>query len=509
MNKNILSGMIFGAALLLLAACTQDELTEQGDTLPEGVYPLEISSVTLDAEVSSQPWRADGPQTRVSENTGENSSKWDGGDIFYAKPNGASEAGKFQIQEGGIAVLTPTYWTQTTDDVTAWHASPETESGTIDLSDQTGGLAYLLQAIVYKAPYDNPVSLKFSHQLSKIRVKLEGDKANDVSKVSIESYTTCVHTNGTMNSSENNDEIRMYRVDNTNIYEANVVPGKKIEKFKVNNGDWVKLSNPVTPVAGSYHEITITVNLQTTDIDLSSGNATISEDGNYRITGNNSGKGLEINIPGSDWGTVLRSTIVLDNTTLESINMAETGYAGAAYVTFIIKGDVTVSKGIIAKCGGEIRIEGTAGSKLTITSPDGHNPAIGNLNTKSAGVALFIEDATIEATGSGSAAVIGTSSGWPGSGSVGDITIKNSTLTLTAVSGDCGNPAVIGTGATDSGSLSCGNINIYLKEGQSKTDFLQNLKGSYNQQVGVGNASGGSVSCGSINWYNFDESPAN
>ena len=68
MNKKMMHKRIFGAALLLFAACTQDELTEQGDTLPEGVYPLEISSVTLEAEVSTQPWGADGPQTRVSEN---------------------------------------------------------------------------------------------------------------------------------------------------------------------------------------------------------------------------------------------------------------------------------------------------------------------------------------------------------------------------------------------------------------------------------------------------------
>ena len=35
MNKTTVSKMIFGAVLLLFTACTQDELAEQGNTLPE------------------------------------------------------------------------------------------------------------------------------------------------------------------------------------------------------------------------------------------------------------------------------------------------------------------------------------------------------------------------------------------------------------------------------------------------------------------------------------------
>lgn len=69
--------------------------------------------------------------------------------------------------------------------------------------------------------------------------------------------------------------------------------------------------------------------------------------------------------------------------------------------------------------------------------------------------------------------------------------MKNSSLTLTAVARGGIKPAVIGTGGTDGSSLSCGNIIIYLKDGQSKEQFLQNLTGDYNQQVRVGSASGG------------------
>lgn len=38
---------------LLLAACTQYEMPGDGNTLPEGVYPLEIASVAMD--VQGQP----------------------------------------------------------------------------------------------------------------------------------------------------------------------------------------------------------------------------------------------------------------------------------------------------------------------------------------------------------------------------------------------------------------------------------------------------------------------
>ena len=39
MNKRTLISIIPVAALLLLSACSQDELAEQGTALPEGEYP--------------------------------------------------------------------------------------------------------------------------------------------------------------------------------------------------------------------------------------------------------------------------------------------------------------------------------------------------------------------------------------------------------------------------------------------------------------------------------------
>lgn len=289
MNKKNLSGMIFGAALLLFAACTQDDpLGDNGTTLPEGVYPLEISSVTLDAEVSSQPWGADAPQTRVSENPDRNSSKWDRGEVITVQLGDNQTTTYKVVDAGGTLELTgdQLYWTKRADKVTAWYP----ENGEIRLDNQQGGnLAYVLRATAEEAPYDKSVSLKFTHQLAKIRVKLAGEKAGSVTDVKIESCTSCTNTNGTVSFDNTSvGEITMYRVNNNNTYEANVVPEKAIERFKVNGGDWVDLSTPVTPVAGNYHEITI--NAESKDFTVT-GNYTIEGThkpiiitGNYTVT---------------------------------------------------------------------------------------------------------------------------------------------------------------------------------------------------------------------------------
>ncbi len=264
MDYKILNKWIFGVALLLLAACTQDELAEQGDTLPEGMYPLEISSATLSAEVGSQPWGAGAPQTRVSENPDRNSSKWDGGEVITVQLGDNETTTTYEVQTDGSPELTGDrlYWAKHNDKVTAWYP----ENGTIDLSDQSGGLAYVLKATADNASCEKPVVLDFSHQLAKIRVVLTGEKAGDVNDVKIESYTSCTNTNGTVSTNGVLiGEIDMYKVDEE-THEANVVPGKAIEKFKVNGGDWVNLSTPVTPVAGNYHEIQINVESKTVTI---------------------------------------------------------------------------------------------------------------------------------------------------------------------------------------------------------------------------------------------------
>ena len=63
-------------AVALLAACSQDELAEQGNTLPDGEYPLQIGSVSITAESSAEPCSEERPQTRVAENDNGTGSVW-------------------------------------------------------------------------------------------------------------------------------------------------------------------------------------------------------------------------------------------------------------------------------------------------------------------------------------------------------------------------------------------------------------------------------------------------
>lgn len=75
MKQTLFTGLM---AILLLAACTQDEPGGQGNELPYGEYPLQIGGVTIDVESSAESWSAEGPQTRVTEhNTDGKSSVWE------------------------------------------------------------------------------------------------------------------------------------------------------------------------------------------------------------------------------------------------------------------------------------------------------------------------------------------------------------------------------------------------------------------------------------------------
>lgn len=345
MDNKILNKCIFGAMLLSLAACMQDELADGGNTLPEGKYPLEIASVTMDVTHSQQPWGADAPQTRVSENSDGMSSHWEGGETIHVKLGNQETTYEITDVNGSLNLTgEQLYWAKRNDKVTAWYP----ENGTIDLSDQSGGLAYVLKATADNASCEKPVVLDFSHQLAKIRVKLTGEKAKDVNGVKIESYTSCTNTNGTVKGDEASvGEINMYRVD-ANTYEANVVPGKAIEKFKVNDGDWVNLSTPVTPVAGNYHEIQINVESKT---------VTITSD--YTVTGEH--KPLVIN--GNGTVTFKDARVTSDDLPVITIN---DGYSPTLVFegTNVLKGNITSGE------EDEYSIQLKNGAKLAVISED-------------------------------------------------------------------------------------------------------------------------------------------
>ena len=159
-KQNLFVGLV---AALLLSSCSQEELGEQGMALPEGEYPLQIGSVTLTAEVSEQPW------TRVVESTDGMSSVWEG-DEQIGVQIGSGQPGIYTVQDdGSVVAINPVYWTSTAPTyVTAWYPTNET----VDLSNQSNGLAYVLEATQDPVTYEQSVTLNFTHKLAKVRVVL-------------------------------------------------------------------------------------------------------------------------------------------------------------------------------------------------------------------------------------------------------------------------------------------------------------------------------------------------
>lgn len=240
-------------AAILLAACSQEELAEQGNTLPEGEYPLQIGSVSITAEASEEPW------TRVTEKPDGSGSVWQPDDAITVSLNG--ETAIYTYDGSAWTSDTPLYWKNTqTAEVTAWY--PATD-GALYLGGQDKGLVYVLRATADNASYDTPVSLQFKHQLAKVRVVAKGTA--EVRDISIQGVPViCFIEEGKITGLDNSfiGDIPMLRVEREGIdtyWEASVGPGAEIKYFDL-GGMNCALNTPVTTQAGALHTITWTVN---------------------------------------------------------------------------------------------------------------------------------------------------------------------------------------------------------------------------------------------------------
>ena len=280
MKKRHSIQILLAAAALLLAtaACTKDELAD-GDRLPEGQYPLEIARITLGVEGGeAQPWGA--PQTRVSENGDGTGSTFDAGDPFAVQIDGEGEVGTYTVQDDGSAEAeTPLYWSDRDEGhtVTAWY--PAT-GGTLDLSDQSQSLAYLLGGSG-TGDYQTPVTLTFAHRLAKVRVTPTGDALGEVQSLQLYTYTQCTYEKGTVVQGSQEGWIEMKKCEYTEngnaitCWEANVVPGYTITKLMANNDNKERdLSAAITPEAGKFYNITLDKDKGYTD----------DGQGNYTVT---------------------------------------------------------------------------------------------------------------------------------------------------------------------------------------------------------------------------------
>ena len=268
MNKDRWKKLMYGlAAALLLSACSQDELAENNTTLPEGEYPLQIGSVSLTAEVSEQPW------TRVSENlTDGMSSVWTHDDKIGVRIGDDEETGIYVVKldaDGTVMEVVPekpVYWKDKQPaTITAWYPVKEE----LDFTHQDQGLTYLLKGTsTSNADYNTSVNLTFSHQLAKVRVKLEGTKADEVTAVTVRSYPTSTHNHGTLDRQDRSltpqyVPMRRATYGGVEYWEANLRPGtlQANNSFEVakEGGTPVRvtLDADVPITAGQVHTINI------------------------------------------------------------------------------------------------------------------------------------------------------------------------------------------------------------------------------------------------------------
>ena len=286
MKKYRLFPAICLVAALLLSACSQDELAENSTALPEGEYPLQIGSVTLTAEVSEQPW------TRVAESTDGMSSEFKAGDAIGVSLNG--ETATYTYDGTAWTSEAPLYWKDKNyATVTAWYPVEEE----IDFTQQdVKGLTYLLKANGVEAGFDKPANLTFTHQLAKVRVVLEGDKANEVQTVTVRSHLTSPNNQGDLGllTSTENKYVPMMEAtyNGQRCWEANLRPGwlEPANTFEVAKaeGDPVRvtLDDRVTINAGQVHTITIGVEQAPIDLGTCEG-TTLTVSGEAVITGKN------------------------------------------------------------------------------------------------------------------------------------------------------------------------------------------------------------------------------
>ena len=307
MKKRHSIHLLLAAAALLLAtaACTKDELAD-GDRLPEGQYPLEIARITLSVEGGeAQPWGT--PATRVSENGDGTGSvwEWDGSEMIGVQLGDKTTTYTLNTDHTLLADR-QLYWTSTAPNqpVTAWY--PATD-GTLDLSDQSQSLAYLLGA-TGTGDYQTPVTLSFTHRLAKVRVTPTADALGEVQSLQLYAYTQCTYGKGTVVQSSQEGWIEMKKCEYTEngnaftCWEANVVPGYTITKLMANNDNKERdLSAAITPVAGKFYNITLDKDKGYTD----------DGQGNYTVT---SAEGLKniAKLVNEEWKLGINITLTAD-----------------------------------------------------------------------------------------------------------------------------------------------------------------------------------------------------
>ena len=159
-------------AVLLLcasaASCSQDELgIEQGEPLPPGKYPLELTA------------SVEGIKTRSTGKDG-----WAEGDKIGVRIGADGATGCYELnhEDGTVKeVHTPVYWQSTAPaTVTAWY--PFEAQTAKDITNQSEGYEAIdfLKATAENKKFNDKVELSFIHQMAKVSYTLKkGDGITD------------------------------------------------------------------------------------------------------------------------------------------------------------------------------------------------------------------------------------------------------------------------------------------------------------------------------------------
>ena len=485
MNKRTLITIIPAAALLLLAACTQDELGGQGNELPYGEYPLQIGSVTFDVESSTEPWSAEEPQTRVTEdNTDGKSSvwEWNGSEMIGVRLG--NETATYTLSaDKNLITDRQLYWTSTAPTtVTAWYPTYET----VNLSDQSEGLAYMLKAEVSNATYDNKINLGFKHQLAKVRVVLSGTQASLAQSVEVHGYTTCTNNEGVLTAGSIQDWLKMKNTtyaDGTACWEANIVPGNiTLTDFIRINGQPATINNdfPTTLASGNMYTIDLTVGEEITVI-TEDNCQNINGDGYYRVSG---GFGQTITVTGDN------PTIYLENANISVGSGNAISVTGNASPTIHVLGENSVTSrngaGIYVAQGSTVTITGSDRNDVLTSTGGAGSAGIGSYSTSdgtnySCGN-ITISNVTLTARSEGFAGVgdYAAGIGSAGVGTVGSVSISDATIYAQGY-GDNYNmgAAAIGGGVDGSSSniqtafdITISNSTIHATRGCSQASYI-------------------------------------
>lgn len=486
-----------------MTACTQEELMD-GDVLPEGLYPVEIASVSIGGEVGVQPWGADAPQTRAvdGEYEGEIRTLWQKGDIFYTKFKDGDGIGSYTVTGiGGINRGKTLYWRSTTREETlvSWFTQPslDADGGMLDISNQAEGLAYVCRKEQTVKYGEGDITVVLKHQLAKVRVYVQGTGyEGDAAGVSINGVPiSCSVVDGVPTASGETGTITMHptTLNNAVCFEANLLPGTvggekaftvsfesedsitlDVEEFKVDRGK-IYIVNLRLQKSG------------TTVIDLSEGKeVNISGGGNYFIHGAGS-KGIKVT--GSGNPTIYLANVSLDVADDNAINLQSNA-------TLVIQGNDTIKSsngaGIFVASGKTVAIQSSdyADNALFVQA-GGEAAGIGGYANTNCGN-ITIKNIGLYAYGSSAkngGACPGI--GGAGSGKCGTITIEDSKVyAYGATSGSNHAPAIGSAQPANGESPAAPSVNV------SGGDILYAYRGGTGYQasnadyIGRGGAAG-------------------